>query len=193
MLHSNAPSQGFTSIEIAVTVLAVGILAAIITPSLLAWQEKRRVTEAIQTIQAALINARHQAIRNGKACQVSLNTSSATVQGVLLSSTSPATALTTPCISTGAVDLNNMSGFQVGAPIRLWATSVPTALPPTITFTYKGNSTNSVQLMVYQDNRPSTALGLEVSTGLGMMRVCRYQNSTLPPTALTSANCSTLQ
>jgi prepilin-type N-terminal cleavage/methylation domain-containing protein len=197
MLYSSVPKmQGFTLIEMAVTVLVVGMLGAIAAPNLLAWQEKERVNGAMQAVRSAMVNARHQAMRNGKACRVKLDSVSATVQGVLLNidaSTGSITELATSCISTGMVDLNHLSGFQVGAPIQLWASSIPTTTPAAVTFTFKGSSISSIQVLVYQDNRPSTALGLEVSAGLGITRICRYKDSLLPPSTLTSVNCPSIQ
>ncbi|MEM9136935.1 MAG: prepilin-type N-terminal cleavage/methylation domain-containing protein [Cyanobacteria bacterium P01_F01_bin.42] len=199
MLHSsvlktNVPdAKGFNLIETTTAVLVIGALAAIATPSLLAWYERQRVKGAMEAVKAVVINARHQAMRNGKACRLKFN--SATVEGVLLdvdSVTGVVTELTAPCISTGAVEVNRLSGLQIGAPIQLWAKSQPTSSPPQLTFTFKGTSLNDVEFLIYQANRPASAYGVQVAAGIGIFRVCRYQATQLPPTDLTTANCRTL-
>lgn len=64
--------QGFTQIELAITVLVIGVLAAIAAPSFQQWQQQRKVDQAVITVENAIRETRAEAVKRGQKCELSL-------------------------------------------------------------------------------------------------------------------------
>jgi prepilin-type N-terminal cleavage/methylation domain-containing protein len=72
--NKNRRNQGFTTIEMIITLIIVGILAAVATPSFLEANARSQVNETVSKIQGALLEAQTQAIRSGRnGCQITIN------------------------------------------------------------------------------------------------------------------------
>jgi prepilin-type N-terminal cleavage/methylation domain-containing protein len=66
-------SSGFTLIEMMVTIIIIGVIAAISAPNFLGLLNRNRVNEAAQQVEGALKEAQRQAIRGGKQCSISID------------------------------------------------------------------------------------------------------------------------
>ena len=73
--------QGFTLIEMIVTVIVVGILSAITAPSLIGLFDQMRVKDGLRQIESSLKEAQRQAMRRGSSCKVTLKTTDNTITG----------------------------------------------------------------------------------------------------------------
>lgn len=63
--YAHAPIDGFTSIELMVTVAIVGVLAALAVPSFQTLMERWRVRQASNDLESAFYLARSEAIKRG--------------------------------------------------------------------------------------------------------------------------------
>ena len=75
MLPYNArrSNSGFTLIEMMVTTIIIGVIAAIAAPNFLGLLNRNRVNEAAQQIEGALKEAQRQAMRRGSQCTISID------------------------------------------------------------------------------------------------------------------------
>ncbi len=64
------PQFGFTLIEMLVTILVIGVLAALSAPSFIALMDSVRVDQTIVEVRAALQSTQRQAIRGTQVCSV---------------------------------------------------------------------------------------------------------------------------
>jgi prepilin-type N-terminal cleavage/methylation domain-containing protein len=91
LYNARKSSSGFTLIEMLVTLIIVGVIAAIAAPNFLGLLNRNRVNEAAQQVEGALKEAQRQAMRKGKQCTININTTSKIISnpatnGCLLSS-----------------------------------------------------------------------------------------------------------
>lgn len=167
MLFRNAhkTSQGFTLIETLTVLIVIGILSAIAVPSFLALLNRNKVNDAVAKVQGALQEAQREAIRRSRSCIVTLNTTNQKV--------------TSPCLITGDRTLPN----GVAIVTNLGGT------PPSITFSFRGNTTDSGAIVLYMSDGSIPKKGcLVISNGLGIMRSGVYNGSTA---SVTANNCVT--
>lgn len=73
--------QGFTLIEMIVTVIIVGVLGAVTIPSLLGLLNQTKVNDGLRQIQTSLKEAQRQAMRRGASCIVRVNATNNTITG----------------------------------------------------------------------------------------------------------------
>ena len=166
MLFSNAHknSQGFTLIEMLVIVLIIGILSAIAAPSFLSLFNRNKVDDGLNQVRGALQECQREAIRKNKAYMVAVDTTN--------------NKLTGSCLVTGERIL------PVGVAI---ATNLS---PSSITFSLRGNTTNSGKIVVSMSDGSSPKQGcLAISNGLGIMRTGVYTGSTSTSTNITNGIC----
>jgi prepilin-type N-terminal cleavage/methylation domain-containing protein len=135
MLHWNVRKRdlGFTLIEILVTSIIVGIIAAIASPNFIGMYNRYRVEEGMRQIEGAIKEAQRQAIRNGKTCEITIGdlsiTTDGTNTGCLLSNRTLESDLNTKFIKKSTSTTTNLTG----------------ATTQGITFSSKGNTDNNSQ------------------------------------------------
>jgi prepilin-type N-terminal cleavage/methylation domain-containing protein len=72
LFNARTNNQGFTLVEILITLIVVGVLSAIIAPSFLAMLNKNKVNDALDQVRGALQEAQREALRKSKTCTVAL-------------------------------------------------------------------------------------------------------------------------
>lgn len=63
-------NQGFTLIEMMVTVIIIGVIASIAAPNFLGLLNQSRVKDGLAQVEGAIKEAQRQAIRRGKTCKI---------------------------------------------------------------------------------------------------------------------------
>lgn len=172
MLLSNARSnnQGFTLVETLTVIIFIGILSAIAAPSLLGMLNRNKVTSALDEVQGALREAQREAMRKGQQCTVTLNSTTGKVTG--------------PCLVTG--DRTLPSGVILATNL-----TSATVLSSTVTFSFRGNTNDSIKIVLYSNDSNQQKNCLLISDGLGIMRTGKYSGSITPVTSPTTDDCTT--
>ena len=115
-------NSGFTLIEMLVTIIIIGVIAAIAAPNFLGLLNRNRVNQAQRQVEGALKEAQRQAMRKGKQCSINVNITDSTISGGCL--------------------LSNRELNTDSYKIQLNSTTTP------ITFSGKGNITGATPLLV---------------------------------------------
>ena len=172
MLPCNArkSSSGFTLIEMMVTIIIIGVIAAIAAPNFLGLLNRNRVNEAARQIEGALTEAQRQAMRRGRQCSVSIDTANKIISN--------------PAGGNGCL----LSNRNLNDLIQL-DTNLPAAPNNTITFSGKGNITGTTPpvLVVSILNGTDLQRCVVLDSLLGSQRSGEY-SGTIPATPV-STNC----
>jgi prepilin-type N-terminal cleavage/methylation domain-containing protein len=171
-------NQGFTLIEVLITIMVTGILAAIAAPSFLSWLNSKRIDDVAAQLEGAIKEAQKEAIKQSKPCTVNLGT---TVSAVV-------TGTSNSCLTTGSRDLsklgvkilsNNNSGIALSY-----------SGGDTIDFSFKGTTTTDKVIVVRQADNSGKPRCLIITSGLGLSRSGNYTGST--PATPVVADCDTV-
>lgn len=177
-------SAGFTLIETLIIVVIVGILSAIAAPSFLGLFGRNKVDNALNELRGALQEAQREAIRKSKSCIVTINTADKKI--------------TSPCLVTGTRDLCDQRD-DAGNCTKSRVALATNLNPNTITFSFRGNTTNSGAIVVYASDNSNSKQGcFVISNGLGIMRTGNFTRATSSTANITAADvtagtCTTSQ
>lgn len=159
--------QGFTLFEMLLAVTIAGILAAIATPNWLSWYTSAKVKSSLEQVHGALTQAQRQAMRRGKSCTITLDTTNNKV-----TTTDAGCLLSDYTLQSGVVMTTNISSNN-------------------IKFSLKGSTTISdlgVIVLAKQDGS-GTKRCLVVSTALGTLKTGTYNGTN--PSSPSSSDCDT--
>ncbi len=163
LYNARKSSSGFTLIEMMVTIIIIGVIAAIAAPNFLGLLNRNRVNEAAKQIEGALKEAQRQAMRRGKQCSITIDPTSSTISN-------PANG----CLLSNR-NLNNL--------IQLNSNTT------TITFSGKGNITGATPpvLVVSIPNGTDSQRCVVLDSLLGSLRSGEY--SGIIPSSPVSTSC----
>jgi prepilin-type N-terminal cleavage/methylation domain-containing protein len=166
--HSN--NRGYSLLEMILTVVVVGILAAIAIPSFIGWFDRHRVNEGSAQVKGAIKEAQRQAIRRGRRCKIRIDTTKITVSA--------------PESSVNYNDcLLNERTLPTGVAIKTNYTT------PVITFSPRGNTNSAGTIVVYSADGAQTKKCIVISLGLGIMRSGDYTGNV--STSISATQCKT--
>jgi len=159
----NSANRGWTLIEMIVTVVIIGILAAMAMPSFGRMQARNQLRGAMADVQGAIREAQRNAIKQGSSCTVELNPTALTVRQ----------ASSTPGCVSNPVNLSNVNGVSMTVP----------SSNTDITFTFKGNPTfnSDTTIALAHEITDIGSRCLVISSELGMMRTGNLVGSTCTP------------
>jgi len=75
LYNARKSNSGFTLIEMMVTVIIIGVIAAIAAPNFLGLLNRNRVKDGLAQVEGAVKEAQRQAMRKGKVCKIRFTSS----------------------------------------------------------------------------------------------------------------------
>jgi prepilin-type N-terminal cleavage/methylation domain-containing protein len=158
-------NRGYTLTELLVTLVIVGIIAAIASPSFLGLLSRYRLEGALQQLLGAINETQRLAMVRGKSCRININLSTnkitANTAGCLLSDRSLDDSITIRSNFTGSTN---------------------------ITFSYKGSTTRMGTIVLSSDHTDLQKCFV-IALGTGIKRVGDYEGSKTGSVSYT--NCKT--
>lgn len=182
--------SGFTLIEALITIIVLGVLAAIATPSFISWLNAKKVNDVATQVESAIKETQATAIKRNQTCTLTLNTVT-----YALSST-PAS-----CLPTGTRDLAKL-GIKVGSSgsgndsgVQVSTANLTNGTPPQIKFHAKGTTEFSGPgttglFVVYQASGTAPKRCIAIANGVGIIRAGLYTGTT-PNNPIDTGNCET--
>ncbi|MDJ0577944.1 MAG: prepilin-type N-terminal cleavage/methylation domain-containing protein [Xenococcaceae cyanobacterium MO_234.B1] len=169
MWHWNVrKSQGFTLIEMLATAIIISIVAAIAAPNLLGLLNRNRVNQGLAELEGAIQEVQRQAIRSGKSCTVTIDTSDNDITGGCLLST---------------------RNLNENLDITTNVANNGTANNYDIVFSGKGNTSNNGAIFViYMSSGTNQQKCFVIDNSLGATRTGEYTGD--PTGTLNVNNCS---
>jgi prepilin-type N-terminal cleavage/methylation domain-containing protein len=157
-------NKGFTLIEILITILIIGIIASIATPSFMTWANNKKVQQVATDIEGALKEAQSTATRKSIPCDATVNSTNITAVMVPIVPVTPAVN----CLPSGTRqiqgDNSNLAIAGTGG------------ASTTVSFTALGSVTNTQAFVIYRTD--VTAAGTKrcvvISSGIGTIRTGNY-------------------
>jgi prepilin-type N-terminal cleavage/methylation domain-containing protein len=146
-------NRGYTLTELLVTLVIVGIIAAIASPSFLGLLSRYRLEGALQQLLGAINETQRLAMVRGKSCRININLS-----------TNKITANTAGCL---------LSDRKISDKITIRSNFIGST---NITFSYKGSTTRMGSIVLSSDHTDLQKCFV-ISLGTGIKRVGDYNGS----------------
>jgi prepilin-type N-terminal cleavage/methylation domain-containing protein len=168
--------EGFTLIETLVTVVIVGVVAAIAIPSFTGWMTTKRIEDTLARVEGALKEARSSAVKKNRSCTLLI-----TVQNVSAIRVDSVTGSTSPdpaCLPSGERDFSG-----INPNISLLGTGGTSGT--LVTFSLRGTTpitqtTEAILVRRRDRNDDQKIKCLVLSSGIGAIRTGSYSESTVP-------------
>jgi prepilin-type N-terminal cleavage/methylation domain-containing protein len=166
-------NKGFTLIEVLITILTLGVMAAIAGPSFMTWINNKKIDQVATDIEGALKEAQSTAVRKSISCTVSI--------------TAATISATNSCLPSGLRDIQGSNSNL--------AISGTGGATTTVTFSALGTVTNTQAFVVYRTDVAST-VGTKrcvvISSGIGTTKAGNYTGAFPLPSAPTAAAITTI-
>jgi prepilin-type N-terminal cleavage/methylation domain-containing protein len=174
---------GFTLIEALVTLLLIGVFAAILAPSFMSWLNSRRIEDVTAQVESALKEAQSEAQKRSLSCAVEI-------------SATAITAAPTACFPTGSKDLTKLGVTVLTKNHSGTILASNLALPARLEVSYRGNISlprPSAEAIITVFQLGSTVQGrcLAVTSGIGIMRRGKYVGQN--PASPAPSECETVE
>jgi prepilin-type N-terminal cleavage/methylation domain-containing protein len=183
MSHYNVhkSNSGFTLVELMISLVIIGVIAALTAPNFLGLLSRNRVNDAALQVEGALKEAQRQAMRQGRQCTININAANQIISN-------PVTPGTNGCLLKNR-DLNNSSSSMLPNPnsaIQLNSTRAA------IIFSGKGNydnNTGEVVLVVSMPNRTPQRKCVVLNGLFGVLWSGDYSTALNPGESPVSNSC----
>ncbi|MBE9168338.1 GspH/FimT family pseudopilin [Pleurocapsales cyanobacterium LEGE 06147] len=170
--QKNSENRGYSLLEMILTVIIVGILAAIAIPSFIGLLNQNRVKEGSARVKGAIREAQRQAIRRGRRCKIRIDT-------------------TNRKITVSSPDAHgNYSGCLLSERTLPKGVAIKTNYStPVITFSPRGNTNSAGTIVVYNIDGAQAKKCIAISLGLGIIRSGDYTGDV--STSISATQCKT--
>jgi prepilin-type N-terminal cleavage/methylation domain-containing protein len=168
--------RGFTLIEALVTLLVIGVMAAIVAPSFFGWLTAKNTEDALSRLEGALKEAQSTAVKKNRSCTVMVGTTE--IKAVKIDAATGAISDDFTCLPTGSRTVHSSAKN-----IAFLGTAGSTGTP--ITFSLKGSTpvtqtTEAILVRRTDTTSDSKIKCLVISSGVGLVRAGNYSDSTIP-------------
>jgi prepilin-type N-terminal cleavage/methylation domain-containing protein len=159
-------NQGFTLIEILVTIMIGGILAAIAAPNFMTWVDNKKINDAATKIEGALREAQSSAGRRNITCDV-------VITATQVSASNP------KCLPSGTLNIQDKAPDVGISNSNLGIAGTGGSTGTTVTYLSIGTANitpNSSTIVVYKPNETTsgTKKCIVVSKGIGTIKTGTY-------------------
>jgi prepilin-type N-terminal cleavage/methylation domain-containing protein len=159
--------RGYTLTELMITLVIVGVIAAIASPSFIGLLSRYRLEEALQQLLGAINETQRLAMVQGKSCRINVNPS-----------TNNITANSAGCL---------LSDRQINSAIKIRSNFPGTT---NITFSYRGSTTRMGTIVLSSDYTDSQKCFV-IALGTGIKRIGNYNG--IKTGSVSGSNCQTIE
>lgn len=159
-------NRGYTLTELLVTLVIVGVIAAIASPSFIGLLSRYRLEEALQQLLGAINETQRLAMLQGKSCRINVNPN-------------------THNITANAGCL--LSDRQINSAIKIRSNFTGST---NITFSYRGSTTRMGTIVLSSDHTDSQKCFV-IALGTGIKRIGNYNGSKTG--SVSANNCKTIE
>ena len=174
MLPSNVYKKvkvgGFTSLEIAVTLIVAGILAAISAPSIFGLYNNYQLDRSLEEVRTAFQEAKFIARQKGESCTVSVDTTNNKI-----------TATNPSCLISGDRTLPSELKIEVA--------NFKNSPSNDLTFSFKGTSDTEGMIVLYKSNGLGEKKCMAISAVTGVIRTGIYDDAAKSITSIDETKC----